>query len=77
MAWLFFTIYWPGQDAYGQDTPYPIAYASGDIQTVLLHPQGLPAELPFISLDSGTLVFKFPDAELIDVRPKDNEGKND
>ena len=61
VAWLFFTIYWPGQDAYGQDTPYPIAYASGDIQTVLLHPQGLPAELPFISLDSGTLVFKFDD----------------
>tara|TARA_B110000285_G_scaffold191424_1_gene219190 strand:+ start:2159 stop:3418 length:1260 start_codon:yes stop_codon:yes gene_type:complete len=46
---------------HGQTKPFPISHAAIDLQTILLHPQGLPAELPFIALDSGVLEFKFDD----------------
>jgi len=60
-AWLFISAFSLSLYGQGQDVPYPISFAEENIQTVLLHPLGLPAELPFISLDSGILEFKFDD----------------
>lgn len=52
---------WKATLAQEKDKPFPISYTEENIQTVLLHPEGLPAELPFVSLESQTLAFKFDD----------------